>query len=275
MSYLINNQQNLTDVIFATRNKQYGAYVLRSAYGSTVLKSLLYMLLGFGSFILTAYYLSNKSDGLKQSLINEQITPDDKIYDVPIDLTPKKNEPQTLTRKSPPAFTPPDENNSRISIIDSVTYEPAQTNTSTSSSTNVNTATMGGLDGVSNGALENGIATNTREGTLGDTPLDPTTWDSEPEFEGGLKALYKFVSSQLRYPEPAFEGGKEGTVYVKFIVDETGKVIQLTLLNHQGFGLDEEALRVVGMIPKFKSPAKFNGRSVKAYYQLPIKFSQR
>ena len=60
-----------------------------------------------------------------------------------------------------------------------------------------------------------------------------------------------------------------------FVVDETGRVGTLSLLNNLGYGLDDEALRVVGMIPKFKSPAKANGEAVSVYFQLPIKFVSR
>src|SRR4051812_41621166 len=89
MSYLINNQQKFNDLVFANRNKNYGAYAIRSAYGSTMLKSLSFMILGFGSFIAIAFYLK-KPVNITNDL-TEQIKIEDKIYTVPLDL--KKNEP--------------------------------------------------------------------------------------------------------------------------------------------------------------------------------------
>ena len=64
----------------------------------------------------------------------------------------------------------------------------------------------------------------------------------------------------------------EGTVYVRFVVDKSGKVGRAELLNKKGFGLDEEALRVVAMIPAFKKPGTKGGVPVNVYYNLPIKF---
>jgi periplasmic protein TonB len=96
--------------------------------------------------------------------------------------------------------------------------------------------------------------------------------DKGPEFEGGLSELYRFVSRHLKYPNKAYIEGKGGTVYVKFVVDEKGNVGRLTLQNVIGYDMDEEALRVVSMIPKFKSPATVKGQPVKTYYQLPIRF---
>ena len=67
MSYLVNNQQNLNEVIFANRNKSYGAYVIRSAYGNTIVKSLSIMILGFGTFMSLAFYFSNRNNTPEQN----------------------------------------------------------------------------------------------------------------------------------------------------------------------------------------------------------------
>jgi protein TonB len=64
-------------------------------------------------------------------------------------------------------------------------------------------------------------------------------------------------------------------VYVKFVVSERGKVEKVMLQNNLGYGLDDEAKRVVSIIPDFKSPAKVKGHPVKVYYQLPIRFKLR
>ena len=76
----------------------------------------------------------------------------------------------------------------------------------------------------------------------------------------------------VRYPEEAIDHTKQGKVHVKFIVDEEGRVQYPVAMNKLGYGLEEEALRVVAGIPKFKSPAKIKGQAVKCYFVLPINF---
>ena len=61
MSYFLNNQQRLNDVIFSGRNKEYGAYAIRSSYGNTVFKSLSIVVFSFGSLMSLAFYFSNRN----------------------------------------------------------------------------------------------------------------------------------------------------------------------------------------------------------------------
>lgn len=93
-----------------------------------------------------------------------------------------------------------------------------------------------------------------------------------PEFIGGEQGLYKFIAENVRYPDSATKYGIEGLVKVKFIVDEKGHIISATTMNTSfGYGLEEEAVRVVKMMPRWK-PGKNNGKPVKVYFQIPIRF---
>ena len=62
MSYLINNEQKINDIVFASRNKNYGAYAIRSSYGNTLVKSISIMAFGFISLMGSAYYYTNKDN---------------------------------------------------------------------------------------------------------------------------------------------------------------------------------------------------------------------
>jgi len=92
-----------------------------------------------------------------------------------------------------------------------------------------------------------------------------------PEFPGGIKALMKFLHKHMRYPTIALENGIQGTVYVGFVVSETGKVIDVKLLRGVDPYLDKEALRVVAMIPDWKPGLQFN-RAVRVYRTVPVTF---
>ncbi len=85
-----------------------------------------------------------------------------------------------------------------------------------------------------------------------------------PELIGGLSS----VMQEIKYPEEAREAGMEGRVFVQFIVDENGDVVNPQIIRSAGDPLDEEALRVVEQV-KFEPGMQ---RPVKVQYSLPIFF---
>ncbi|MBP5681940.1 MAG: energy transducer TonB, partial [Bacteroidales bacterium] len=94
-----------------------------------------------------------------------------------------------------------------------------------------------------------------------------------PEFPGGDLALRKFIAENVRYPQDAKDNNEQGTVYVKFIVDKTGKVTEPTIVKGSGCeSLDEEAIRVVNTIPDF-TPGRQRGQNVAVSLAMPIKFA--
>lgn len=95
-----------------------------------------------------------------------------------------------------------------------------------------------------------------------------------PEYPGGITALHKFIIETVKYPDTATENEIEGLVKVKFVVDEQGEIRDVKASNkpYFGYGLEEEAVRVVKMLPRWK-PGKNNGKPVKVYFQIPIRFA--
>ena len=93
-----------------------------------------------------------------------------------------------------------------------------------------------------------------------------------PEFVGGYAAMLQFLKSNIVYPEIAKQLNRSGTVYLEFIVEKDGSITNITLLRGIGSGCDEEALRVVNLMPRW-NPGLQNGRAVRVSFNLPIKFS--
>lgn len=91
------------------------------------------------------------------------------------------------------------------------------------------------------------------------------------EFPGGEKALYKYIQNSVKYPVIAQENGVQGKVYVKFVVNESGKVSNAEILRGVDPSLDNEALRVIRSLPDFK-PGKQRGVPVKVFYNAVINF---
>lgn len=80
-----------------------------------------------------------------------------------------------------------------------------------------------------------------------------------------------FLRKNLQYPQMARDANVQGKVTLKFVVDEEGRVSNITVVKGIGSGCDEEAKRVVASMPPWK-PGKQNGKPVKVYYNLPIRF---
>ena len=92
-----------------------------------------------------------------------------------------------------------------------------------------------------------------------------------PDFPGGEEALMNFLKSNVIYPMDAKERGIQGTVYVSFVVKADGQLASIGIIKGIGGGCDEECIRVVRLMPKWK-PGKQSGVNVPVYFNLPIKF---
>ena len=95
--------------------------------------------------------------------------------------------------------------------------------------------------------------------------------EQQPEFPGGMKALFQYLSRNLRYPAEAQKNKVQGRVYVRFVISKTGEIGQVRVLKGIGSGADEEAVRVVSQMPKW-IPGKQQGQSVPVQFNLPIQF---
>lgn len=96
--------------------------------------------------------------------------------------------------------------------------------------------------------------------------------ETMPEYPGGTEAMIKFLSENIRYPEEAKNKSVQGQVFVNFIIEKDGKVGQVKIARGIGSGCDEEALRVVRMMPDWK-PGEQRGEKVRVSFNLPIRFA--
>ena len=92
-----------------------------------------------------------------------------------------------------------------------------------------------------------------------------------PSYPGGEAKLMEFVAKNIKYPQIARETGIQGRVFVNFVVEPDGSVSNVSVLRGIGGGCDEEAMRVVKSMPKWK-PGKQRGKAVRVQYMLPVNF---
>lgn len=96
-----------------------------------------------------------------------------------------------------------------------------------------------------------------------------------PHFPGGEKALRAFLEKNLQYPAEAIRMKKEGTVFVQFLIDSSGVLSGYSTIKwrYLGFGLEEEALRVVKLMPDWEWPMETYGQKrTLILFNLPIRF---
>ncbi len=124
------------------------------------------------------------------------------------------------------------------------------------------------------------IETFNISGSLFETLLDVATSKEDtvyqiveemPVFPGGEQAMMKFVAENINYPQEAKDKEIAGRVFVSFVVEKDGSVDEVKVMRGIGGGCDEEVVRVVKAMPKWK-PGKQDGKPVRVNYMMPFNF---
>lgn len=95
--------------------------------------------------------------------------------------------------------------------------------------------------------------------------------DRWPYFPGGYKGLNRFLANNLHYPKEALENGVQGAVQVSFLLDEDGNVSSGLIIKSPGVELEEEALRLTRIMPRW-TPAQKEGKPIPVWYTISIHF---
>lgn len=98
-----------------------------------------------------------------------------------------------------------------------------------------------------------------------------TVVEEMPSFPGGKDAMFKFISTNIKYPESARKNGVHGRVFISYVVEKDGKINDVEIIRGFDKECDAEALRVVKMMPNW-NPGKEKGKAVRTKFNLPIAF---
>ncbi|MDE6266119.1 MAG: M56 family metallopeptidase [Muribaculaceae bacterium] len=120
------------------------------------------------------------------------------------------------------------------------------------------------------GALDDGVELKENLPDVSDYPVK--IMKKMPQFPGGERAMMEFLVANMKYPEDAAKAGKEGRVIVNFTVEKDGSVSDPSIVRGICESLDAEALRVVGLLPKFEPGIMEDGEPVACVYTLPVSF---
>ena len=245
------------EIVFANRNKSYGAYLIRMLYNARVNKSFLIAATSFVVLVSLPVIINMFGSG-EEKVATQEV---EVVLAEPPPVDP--NEPPPPPPPPPPPvvetvkFTPP-------VVVDKPVEDEEPPPQEKLVETNVSTVTQEGDPNA--------------EVAPPDVVEDPdagkifTIVEEMPQFPGGGEAaLVKYLQNNIKYPPMARENGIEGIVYVTFVVDKDGKVKDAKILRGRGAGMDEEALRVIRSMPDWKA-GKQNGRTVAVQYNLPVNF---
>ncbi len=260
---------SLDDVIFEHRNKAYGAYLLRQKYSGHIKKAAL---VGTSMFLLlvSSPLIADKMKGNYAFMDNTAVT----MAELP-KVTPPPVEPP---KPKPPVTPPPEKQIKTITftppkVMDNPIEEPPMPKMDEITAA-VSTKTQDGVEGnLPPIAAPEAPPVGTEEPKKVEATkdVDFIIVEQMPEFENGVKAMYDFLSKNMVYPTIARENGIDGTVYVGFVVNKDGVIRDVHVKRGIGGGCNEEAMRVVKMMPHWKA-GKQNGKAVNVAFTIPVKF---
>jgi periplasmic protein TonB len=255
----------LDDFVFENKNHEYGAFVLRRSYSKVLNRAFYY---GTAAFLLTLFASDIYAKREKRAK-----DVDGKITLVNVLAPPPKSEP--IIELPPPPEEQPQPNTIRNlppTIVETplVEEDPIPTQEQ--------------LKDTPSG-VETHIDPNaTIAAVIDETPKTVEPVEIKPEepeifialeqhasYLGGWAEMSKFLAKNLKYPRQASSAGISGKVFLSFIVERNGEISDVKVEKGIGFNCDEEAVRVVKLMPRW-TPGKQSGRAVKSRFNLPIAF---
>jgi protein TonB len=257
------------DVVFAGRNKAYGAYELRKDNPKTTNKALI-----VGAVLFS---LAVSSPMIAQWI--KGMTPDDsdKVIQTEVVLAA----PPPVDEKAPPPPPPAEPPKPKV---DQVKFPPPVV-VPAEQVRDEEPPTVEELKVADPGqkTIEGDPNADIRiDEPVGEAPKEAAVTEDNsvynfasievlPEFQGGQAGWGKYLQRNLKYPAMARENNISGRVTVQFVVEKDGSLTDIKVLRGIGAGCDEEAVRVLKAAPKWK-PGVQNGRPVRVSYVMPIVF---
>jgi len=263
--------RDMLDIIFADRNKAYGAYQLRRSYTTYLMRAF-----GFGLLFLLVLFLLPRLIGAVTELVK------DKPIEVEIEMgAPPDLDPTPPPPPPPPPPTPPPPTRTTVQFVPPVIKkdeEVVEEEPKKDIEELIETKADVGKDDVKgNDEAPPEIDDNPSELQVVEAPKVEDkvyeTFDIQkmPSFPGGEGELQKFLMENINYPAIARENNIQGTAALSFVVGKDGTISNVQILKDPGGGCGKEAVRVVQSMPKW-TPGEANGNPVKVKFTLPVRF---
>jgi protein TonB len=248
----------MDDILFENRNKLYGAYILRKMYNKQLYRALLLavaiLLAGLAYPVVSGYnkhkILSPNWDGTVE-LAPPPIIPNEIV-------PPPPPPPSTAELQKKVVFVTPE-------VIAGEVFD------------DINPINMDEfIKNTTNEAINSTFepVVEKQKDIIEVPKIQEETFiiaEEMPAYPGGESERQKFLTDNIQYPLQAAEIGLQGTIYLEFVVDSKGNITNVRILRGIGSGCDEEAVRVIKMMPQWH-PGKQNGKTVRVLYHMAIGF---
>lgn len=265
------SREDALDIVFANRNRNYGAYQLRRQYPKTLGRALGGALVLIGLMLALPHIMKAFSGFLPEKEKRDEVYT---ITEVKLSTPPPPKPPVPMTpppvARATQRFVPPvveeddkvNEEPEKLSV-DDLTKDPSEVG-------------KANIDGPGDGppSLDDpGLGTLIEEPVKApsDEPLELFDLQKPPSFPGGEAELLRFLAKNIQYPELARENNIQGTVVLSFVINKEGGIQDVSILRELGGGCSKEAVRVLKSMPKW-SPGEAHGYPVKVRYTIPVKF---
>ncbi len=246
---------SLDDIVFENRNKEYGAYDIRRRYSRTMSLSILIGIIVVLTAAIVPYIRAKNIAQVKQRDANEVIA------EMANDLQQEEAAPPP-----PPPPPPPEEQQTVVKYVAPVVVDTIKPEEATQFMT---------ADDVVETVVDAEVVEvieQVQEEIQEEAPQEVFVVVEEmPSFPGGDVELFKFIYDNIKYPELAKENNIQGKVILRFCVTYKGTVDQVSIVRGVDPSLDNEAIRVIKMLPLWK-PGKQGGKPVNVWYSVPINF---
>ena len=268
------------DLVFADKNQEFGAYVMRAESDKRHNKAFVILLASLVALIGIIIVWGIYSDKMAEKAAIEAKMQAEKMLAAQLEQMeqeePEEQEPEEQKVEIEIPEVPQEVlatvQVTQIAIVDDVKNEVMEMEEQLEDNTARGVVNQEGSDDADKfKAVQEAVVVKEPE------PVKPkedevfVAVEQQAEFPGGMPALMKWLSSNIRYPEAAQQNDVQGRVVVKFIVEKDGSVSQAQIVKGVDKDLDKEALRVVNKMPKWQA-GKNNGVAVRSYFTLPVQF---
>lgn len=265
------------ELVFEGKNKEYGAYQLRSqsakrhnmAMLSVVVVIIAAFLISLGVSALQRAEDEGPLADAEQEMVSIETSMDEEV---------PEEEPEERYEEPEVEEVLPEEILNTVKVTELAIVDDSEVSKEDEIKTQdelTQTETAFGASDFDEGTDDVTVVREHKEEVIVEEKHEPekvfTVVEQMPEFPGGNDQLYKWLYDHVRYPEQAAQNDIQGRVTVMFVVEKDGSIGEVKVARGKDPDLDKEAVRVVKTLPKFV-PGKMNGQSVRVWFTLPITF---
>ena len=269
------------DVVFAARNKDFGAYQLRLDSKPRHLKAFIITLISVVAIMIIALSYLKVSQIIAEKQIKDQAAQELVAVDLSAEEdTEEDTEEVEAKLEMPEEQALPEEilNTVKVTELLIAPDEEVKAEDEIKSQDELKeTQTAFGQTDFDKGTDDRNVVREHKEEIIVEKKVEVepekvfTAVEQMPQFPGGDAELMKFLSKNIKYPTMAMENNIQGRVIVQFVVTKTGAIGEVKVVRSVDRDLDREAVRVCKSLPKF-TPGKMNGQAVNVWYTLPVSF---